>query len=196
MRSRQLTALLATAAILPATADVYTIEGRQTGFGFEPKPPVTPTVTNTPAEPTFRGIWEIDTRGALGGDIAFDDYHAAIKAMMFRAEIAHGGTSYRIDGGEARYDEASRTFHLTGARLTYTGDHPPPCTGSSMICSRQSDPDMEQFELRFTFDDAGLKRFSGTAIATNEGGENGNAIHTWTFTGQRRSPASPARTEP
>ena len=125
MPSIHRTALLAAVIALPAMADIYTITGKQTEFGFNPKPPVTPTVTNTPAEPTFHGTWQVDTGSGVSGVIAFDDYHAKIKAMLFKAEVAHSGTLYRIDGGKA--------------------------------------------------------------IATNEGGENGNAIHTWTFTGERKA---------
>lgn len=180
-------ALLAAFIALPAMADVYTITGKQTEFGFNPKPPVKPTVTNTPAEPTFHGTWQVDPASGVSGEIAFDDYHAKIKAMLFKAEVAHSGTLYRIDGGKTTYDAASRTLSLDGASLKYIGATKPPCTGSNMICGRQSDPDMERFELKLTFGDAGLSRFSGKAIATNEGGENGNAIHTWTFTGERKA---------
>jgi hypothetical protein len=194
MRCIHRAALLAALIAVPAVADVYTITGKQTEFGFNPAPPVKPKVTNTPAEPSFHGTWQIDTGASLSGDITFDAYHAVIKAMLFKAEVRHAGTVYRIDGGQLAYDAASRTLTLGDARLDYAGATAPLCTGSSMICSRQSDPDMERFELKLTFADPGLNQFSGTAIATNEGGENGNAIHTWTFSGARATP--PAAPQP
>lgn len=184
MQIRHLLGACALIAAGSAAAAEYTVSGAKTGFAFDPGPPLSTKVTDTPISPTFTGTWTIDP-AALSGAIRFAPYKVQVAvSFLFKAELDFPNAAYDIVGGNVSYDADTRKLTLSNAKLAYTGTAPV-CSGASTICKAQPSPDLEKFNLTLTFADATLSGFEGIATGVNEAGDNGNSVYTWKFSGHR-----------
>jgi hypothetical protein len=182
---KTLLAVAVVAGAASAQAATYNVTGAQTGAVITAVAPT--TATNTPAVPSFAGVWDV-TGSSLSGNVDFEAYSTAVAVdlggFFLNATINNPNSLFNITGGT--FASSGLTVTLTNAVGSFVGTTPT-CTGNALVCSNQPAPGIADLDLTLTFADASLSSFTGVITGTNSDA-NGTTVYTWEFSGVEEVP--------